>query len=136
MGPEEDDLLRLEYARNRSAVPLDFAGRDHALHSAFPGRRLQLKLDFRHRWCATALHGVPFLCKFNGMSFAEMLSEIPRLTPEQRREVLRRVMDADEAAAAEGHNSFCAGQIDGRMVLIAPRTIRQVEVDAILEELP
>ena len=66
------------------------------------------------------------------MSFAEVLSEIPRLTPEQRQEVPRRVMDANEAAALEGLNSFCARQIDGRLVLVAPRIIRQAEVDAIL----
>ena len=70
------------------------------------------------------------------MSFAEVLSEIPRLTPEQRREVLRRVMDADEATAVGGQNLFCARQIEGRLVLVAPRTIRQAEVNAILEELP
>jgi len=72
------------------------------------------------------------------MSFAEVLSEIARLTPEQRREVLRRVMDADAEGAAplESMNSFCGRQIDGRYVLVAPRTIMQAEVDAILEELP
>ena len=70
------------------------------------------------------------------MSFAEVLSEIPRLTPEQRREVLRRVMDADEAASSPGGGPYCARQIDGRFVLVAPRTIQQMEVDAILEELP
>jgi hypothetical protein len=70
------------------------------------------------------------------MSLAEVLSEIPRLTPEQRRELLRRVMDADEAASLKGLDSFFARQIDGRLVLVAPPTIRQAEVDAILEELP
>jgi len=75
----------------------------------------------------------PFV-SFGIMSFAEVLSEIPHLTPEQRREVLRRVIDADAAASSEG--SFCARQIDGRLVLVAPRTIRQTEVDAILEDLP
>jgi hypothetical protein len=70
------------------------------------------------------------------MSFAEVLSEIPRLTPEQRREVLRRVMDADEAASLDDQNSFCTRQIDDRLVLVAPRTIRQAGVEAILEELP
>jgi hypothetical protein len=70
------------------------------------------------------------------MSFAEVLSEIPRLTPEQRREVLRRVMDAEEATAVGGQKLFCTRQVDGRLVLVAPRTIRQAEVEAILEELP
>jgi hypothetical protein len=68
------------------------------------------------------------------MSFAEVLSEIPRLTSEQRREVLRRVIDADVAQAADG--AFCARRIDGRLVLVAPRTIHQAEVEAILDELP
>jgi hypothetical protein len=70
------------------------------------------------------------------MSFAEVLSEIPRLTREQRQEVLRRVIDADEAAASGGQDMYCARQADGRVVLVAPRTIRQAEVEAILEELP
>jgi hypothetical protein len=68
------------------------------------------------------------------MSFAEVLSEIPRLTSGQRREVLRRVMDAEVAEYSDG--SFSARQIDGRLVLVAPRTIRQAEVEVILEELP
>jgi hypothetical protein len=68
------------------------------------------------------------------MSVAEVLSEIQRLTPDQRREILRRVTDLDVAESPA--SSFCARQIDGRLVLVAPRTIRQVEVEAILEESP
>jgi hypothetical protein len=68
------------------------------------------------------------------MSFAEILDEIQRLTPEQRREVLRRACDAKVAsAAAEG---FRSERVDGRLVLLAPRVIRQVEVEAILNEFP
>jgi hypothetical protein len=68
------------------------------------------------------------------MSFAEVLSEIPRLTPEQRREVLRRVIDAGVTESPSG--SFCARQIDGRLLRVAPRTIHQAEAEAILEKLP
>jgi len=82
------------------------------------------------------LHTGRFFPKFDIMSFADVLSEIPRLTPEQRREVLRCVMDAEEAASSQDGNTYCARQIDGRVVLVAPRTIRQAEVDTILEELP
>jgi len=70
------------------------------------------------------------------MSFADVLSEIPRLTAEQRREILRRVMDANEAASRETPNEFCMHEINGRHVLVSPHTIRQAEVDAILEEFP
>lgn len=67
----------------------------------------------------------------------QVLAEIPRRTPEQRREVLRRVCDAeiatDSAAAAPGYRSE---RVDGRLVLTAPRVIRQAEVHAILEEFP
>ena len=71
------------------------------------------------------------------MSFAEVLAEIPRLTPEQRRELLRRVLDAQATipspASAAG---FQAHRQNGRLVLSAPRTIQQVEVDAILADFP
>jgi hypothetical protein len=70
------------------------------------------------------------------MSFADVLSQISRLTPAQRREVLRRVMNAGDGPVPEGQDSFCAREIDGRTVLFAPRFIQQAEVDAILEELP
>jgi hypothetical protein len=41
-----------------------------------------------------------------------------------------------EAESSEGASSFSAREVDGRMVLVAPRIIRQAEVDAILDELP
>ena len=71
------------------------------------------------------------------MSYAQVLAEIPRLTPAQRREVLRRVCDAEVAAGSPmtvaGYRSE---RVDGRLVLTAPRVIRQAEVVAILEEYP
>jgi len=70
------------------------------------------------------------------MSFAEVLSEIPHLTHEQRKELLRRVLGADEAVDSSASMSFRSRQVGDRLVLVAPRTIRQAEVDAILEELP
>jgi hypothetical protein len=69
------------------------------------------------------------------MSFTEVIAEIPRLTREQRREVLRCVLDSDiEQAPAAG--GFHSRRVDGRLVLTAPRVIRQAEVEAILEEFP
>ncbi|MGA3172133.1 MAG: hypothetical protein ABSE62_14090 [Chthoniobacteraceae bacterium] len=38
-----------------------------------------------------------------------------------------------EAESSEGESSFCAQEVGGRLVLVAPRVIRQAEVDAILE---
>ena len=71
------------------------------------------------------------------MSYAEVLAEIPRLTPAQRREVLRRVCDAEVAAgSATAVAGYRSERVDGRLVLTAPRVIRQAEVLAILEEYP
>lgn len=70
------------------------------------------------------------------MSFAEVLSEIPRLTPEQRKELLRRVLDADGTVDSAASPAFHSRQVGERIVLVAPRTIQQAEVDVILEELP
>jgi hypothetical protein len=69
------------------------------------------------------------------MSFAEVLSEIPRFTPEQRRELLRRVMELEHGALNQG-DTFGAREVGNRTVLVSPRTIRQAEVDAILDEFP
>jgi hypothetical protein len=46
------------------------------------------------------------------------------------------VVDAEEVALAENGYSLYAREVDGRVVLVAPRIIRQAEVDAIIEELP
>lgn len=70
------------------------------------------------------------------MSFADVLAEIPRLTPEQRREVLRRMAEAEAPVPGPARGSFRAEQIDGRLLLVAPRMIRQSEVDAILADFP
>jgi len=88
-------------------------------------------VDFEPR-----LHARVIFPKFHIMSFAEVLSEIPRLTPEQRRELLRRVLDSDETAASTATATFGGRHAGDRFVLVAPRIIQQAEVDAILEELP
>jgi hypothetical protein len=71
------------------------------------------------------------------MSFAELLAEIPRLTPEQRRELIRQVCSLDARSnsgpAAAG---FQMKRMHGRLVLTAPRVIRQAEVGAILADFP
>ncbi|MEO6970114.1 MAG: hypothetical protein ABI217_04395 [Chthoniobacterales bacterium] len=69
------------------------------------------------------------------MSFAEVLAEIPKLTPEQRRELLRLVqsVENDPGTAAP---DFVSKRPNGRLVLSAPRVIRQAEIDAILSEFP
>jgi hypothetical protein len=69
------------------------------------------------------------------MSFAEVLSQIPHLTPEQRRELLRRVLEAEDGPAGPS-DSFGTREVDGLLLLVGPRIVRQAEVEAILEELP
>jgi hypothetical protein len=70
------------------------------------------------------------------MSFTEVLAEIPRLTPEQRRELLRRVQSVENSAGTSAVPGFVAQRTTGSLVLSAPRVIRQAEVDAILNEFP
>jgi len=70
------------------------------------------------------------------MSFAELLAEIPRLTPEQRGELLRHVQSLENGSGAAVMPGFVTKRRAGRLVLSAPRVIRQVEIDAILNEFP
>jgi hypothetical protein len=70
------------------------------------------------------------------MSFAEVLAEIPKLTPEQRRELLQLVRDAENGSPVDAAAGFVSQRPNGRLVLRAPRVIRQAEVDAILNEFP
>lgn len=65
-----------------------------------------------------------------------MLAEIPTLTPDQRRELLRRVQSLENGNVADGSPGFVAQRPSGRLVLSAPRVIRQAEIDAILSEFP
>ena len=65
-----------------------------------------------------------------------MLAEIPKLTPEQRRELLREVQKAENGAHRGAQPGFVTQRPAGRVVLSAPRVIRQAEVDAILNEFP
>ena len=70
------------------------------------------------------------------MSFAEVLAEIPKLTPQQRRELLRHVQNVENGARATAAPGFVTQRPAGRLILSAPRVIRQAEVDAILNEFP
>jgi len=72
------------------------------------------------------------------MSFAEILAEIPHLTVEQRREVLRLLRQVETASDdSRGLEGYCSRRGQGGEVrLRAPRVIRQAEVDAVLEEFP
>jgi hypothetical protein len=70
------------------------------------------------------------------MSFAEVLAEIPKLTAEQRRELLLQLRAAEEPSADTGSRDFKSERRDGRLVLTSPRMIRQAEVEAILSEFP
>ena len=72
------------------------------------------------------------------MSFVELLAEIPRLTPQERREMMRAIREVEgcsqDSPGVEGYLSRRDER--GQVLLSAPRLIRQVEVDAILEEFP
>ena len=70
------------------------------------------------------------------MSFAEVLAEIPKLTPEQRRELLRHVQSLENSPGATAAPGFVTRRPTGRLVLSAPRVIRQAEIDTILNEFP
>ena len=70
------------------------------------------------------------------MSFAKVLAEIPKLTSEQRRELLRRVRDVENGSVPAAAPGFVSQRPSGRLVLSAPRMIRQSEVEAILNEFP
>ena len=70
------------------------------------------------------------------MSFAEVLAEIPKLTPEQRQELLRCVHDMEDRPGTVAAPGFETQRPAGRLILSAPRVIRQAEVDAILSEFP
>jgi hypothetical protein len=71
-------------------------------------------------------------CQNPQMSFAEVLAEIPKLTLEQRREVLRRAQSVVNNSGTSAVPGFEAQRTTGSLVLNAPRVIRQTEVDAIL----
>jgi hypothetical protein len=68
------------------------------------------------------------------MSFADVLAEIPRLTPEQRREVLRVLCDTLEESTPAGFQLH--RDSSGRVTLSSPQVIRQADVDAVLKEFP
>jgi len=76
--------------------------------------------------------------RIKGMSFLEILAEIPRLTPEQQREVMRLLREVEAGPnESSATREFCLRRDDkGRATLTAPRVIRQAEVNAILEEFP
>lgn len=70
------------------------------------------------------------------MSFAEILTEIPRFTRAQRLELLREVLKMDDAGGEGGKGGLHAQHVNGSLLLVGPRVVRQEEVDAILEEFP
>lgn len=71
------------------------------------------------------------------MSFPEILAKIPRWTPAQRGQVMRRLRELDAASNSQANEEgFQCRHVQGRVLLKAPRIIRQDEVDAILEEFP
>jgi hypothetical protein len=69
------------------------------------------------------------------MSLAELLSHIPRFTRAERLVLLREVLKLDDDTSP-ANDGLKARRVDGRLLLVGSRSIRQEEVDAILEEFP
>ena len=70
------------------------------------------------------------------MSLAEVLAEVPKLTSDERRELLRVVSQMEGDVSEAVGQTLRAERIGGRVVLVSDRVIRQSEVDSILEEWP
>ena len=68
------------------------------------------------------------------MSFADVLSEIPNLTPEERQEVARLVSKLNQSEASPANLRL--QRRNGELLLVGTRVIRQSEVDAILADWP
>ncbi len=72
------------------------------------------------------------------MSVREIIDELPRLTTADLLAIEQRI---SELAAKQGNGNATAAplhaeQVEGSLVLTGARTIRQAEVEAILDELP
>ena len=65
------------------------------------------------------------------MSVQEIIAELPKLKPDEFRRVQEKVEDL-----AKTKHRLHAERIAGRLVLAGPRIVRQVEVEAILDEFP
>lgn len=72
------------------------------------------------------------------MSAREILAELPRLTSDELRVVARRIHELTSAQPTPTGETgtMRAERIEGRLLLVSPRVIRQAEVDAILDEFP
>lgn len=67
------------------------------------------------------------------MNFTQVLDEIPRLSAIELQQISRLV---DELQESKPKPEWRAEVINGRTLLVAPRIIRQSEVEAILDEFP
>ena len=75
------------------------------------------------------------------MSAREIIEELPRLTAAELQAVEQRINELISRAVTGGSRPVNGRllrpeRIAGRLILTGPQTIRQSEVDAILEEFP
>lgn len=75
------------------------------------------------------------------MSTREIIEELPRLTVAELKAVEQRISELASRRTAETTRSAAAAplraaRIEGCLVLTGPRVIRQVEVEAILNDFP
>ncbi len=67
------------------------------------------------------------------MSVREIIEKLPSLTSDELRDLGQRI---EEELAGDKEGNLRVERIDGRLVLVGPRTTTQEEVEAILHELP
>jgi hypothetical protein len=70
------------------------------------------------------------------MSFAEVLEQIPRFSPEQLRKIVEVANLHKDQAASSKRPRLRLSKKDGRLIATSDEVIRQSEVDAILTDFP
>jgi hypothetical protein len=70
------------------------------------------------------------------MSTRKIIAELPRLTPAELHAVGQRIAELTSRQTNDTAEGLHAERIAGRLILAGPRVVRQVEVEAILDEFP
>ena len=70
------------------------------------------------------------------MSTREIIAELPRLTLAELHAVEQRIAELTAGRPADTATGLHAERVAGHLVLAGSRTVRQAEVEAILDEFP
>jgi len=76
------------------------------------------------------------------MSAREIIAELPRLTVAELHTVERRIVELTSlrttgaSPLSDANKGLRAERIEGRLVLVGPRAVRQAEVEFILDDFP